>query len=154
MWGGGGLLPSNQHWPLKKALSICNRMSFLKFLRQKITISKFLSDTFWENTSWEGRGVIHPLITLNLKKGIKTSDYQPNEPIRSTTTLSIKFYMPQVNNLQPLPRGRRGVVNLKDIISGPFKYVKQNGYLKVLYWMCLEECWACEGVSSPLIIFD
>jgi hypothetical protein len=40
--------------------------------------------------------------------------------------------MPPGHNLQPLSLGLGGFVILKDIISDPFIYVEQNGYLKTL----------------------
>ena len=54
---GGGLLPSNHFWLLTKALafSISNGIElFLEFLGQQMAISKFLSNTFWENPRCEG----------------------------------------------------------------------------------------------------
>ena len=48
---GGGLLPF-KHLTNKKGTSLFNfqsNESFSKFLRQQMTVSKFLSDTFWEN---------------------------------------------------------------------------------------------------------
>ena len=53
---------------------------FPKFQRQQMATSKFLSDAFQENTRCVGDGVIHPPISLNLKKDNRTSDYQSNEP--------------------------------------------------------------------------
>jgi hypothetical protein len=40
--------------------------------------------------------------------------------------------MPQCINYNPCPVGCEGAVILKDIISGLFNYVEQNGYLKIL----------------------
>ena len=50
------------------------------------------------------------------------------------TTLSIKnLICPQGVTYIPCPEGW-GFVILKDIISGSFNYVEQNGYLKILIW--------------------
>ena len=78
--------------------------------------------------------VIHPLITLNLKKGTRTSDYRSNEPFPKFIRSSFLYipYMPPGHNLQPLPRRSWGVFIIKNIISRPFNYVEQNGYFKIL----------------------
>ena len=89
---GGGLLPFNHFWLLKRALSVSNGMSVLKFLRQQVsTISKFLSDAFLEKYKvcvcffvCMGGGVIRPPMNSNLKNCTRTSDYQSNEPPRKT----------------------------------------------------------------------
>ena len=39
-------------------------------------------------------------------------------------------------HILPCPEGCGAVVILKDVVSGPFNYVEQNGYLKI-YLMCL-----------------
>ena len=48
---------------------------FSTFLRQQMAISKFLLHAFPEMW-WD----FHPLITLNLKRGARSSDYHFNEP--------------------------------------------------------------------------
>ena len=108
---------------------------FLKFLWQQMAISKFLSDGFQGNT-WciGGRGLIHPPIALNLKKGTRTSDYQSSEPPPKFIQSPFLYipYMPPRHISQPLPWVLGGVI-LKDIISGAFNYVEQYGYLKILF---------------------
>ena len=81
---GRGLIALQSLWILKRALalSISNRMNlFSKFLRQKKAISKFLSDSFWENTRWVGG--IHPSITLNPKRALKILIGNPINPLQS-----------------------------------------------------------------------
>ena len=95
-----------------------------------MAILEFLLDAFRENTRCD----IHPSITLNLKTDTRNSDYQFNEPppkfIRSPFLYIT--YIPPGHILQPLPWGLWGVcVILKNIISWPFNYVEQNGYLNI-----------------------
>ena len=80
----GELFPSNHFWLLKKVLSISNQISlFWSFYDNK-----------WpsQNSIWcilgkyEVRG-IRPPITLNIKKGIRTSDYQSSVPTYSVGNL-------------------------------------------------------------------
>ena len=78
---------------------------------------------------------IYPLITLNLKKGTKTSDYQSNGP--NPKFLGSPFlympYMPPGDNLTTLAlRALGGGVILKGVISRPFMYIKHNGYVIIL----------------------
>jgi hypothetical protein len=104
----------------------------LKFLRQQMATSEFQSDTFRVYTRC-GMG-IHPLITLNLNKSTRTSDFKSNDPIPIFLQLPFlrKPYMRPGHNLQPLPRGHWGIVFLKNMISGPFNYAEQNSFLKIL----------------------
>ena len=72
----GGLVALQSLLTVRKGTSpfkFQSNESFLKVLKQQIAISKFISDAFQENTRFRGGG-IHTPITLNLKKGTKTSD--------------------------------------------------------------------------------
>ena len=67
----------------KKGTSPFNFQSnepFLKFLQQQMTIPKFLSDAFQENTRCRGGRGIHTPIPLNVNTGFRNSYYQSNEP--------------------------------------------------------------------------
>ena len=116
----GGFL-SNNFWLLKKILSIYHRMSiFRSSYDNKCPYIKIsITCIYWK---YKIMGCTRSPFTWNLKKGIKKSDYQSNEP-------PLKLYdypfhksscMPSEHNLKPLPRGLwegRGVFILKDIIS-------------------------------------
>jgi len=80
-------------------------MNDLCTILNKMNVSKFLLESFWEDTTREGVG--YPLITLTLKKGTRASDYQSNEnpPKIIRPPFLQKLYMPLGHNLQNLPRG-------------------------------------------------
>ena len=111
--GVGGLLPFNHFSLTKRALahSISNRMSLdLKFPRQPMATTKFLSDALRENTRFGVVGVIYSPITLNLNRGTITFDYQSNEApskFRRSPFLYVP-YMPPGHNLL-CPEGCMGV---------------------------------------------
>jgi len=72
---GEGLVALQSLSSIKKSTSPFNfqlNEHFSKFLQQQMTISKFRSDAFQENMRCGGS--IHPLITLNLTKGIITEN--------------------------------------------------------------------------------
>ena len=157
---GRGLVVFQSLPTIKKGPCLFNFQSnelFLKSLRQQIAISKLKSDAFRENTRCVcvDQGIHRP-ITLNLKKGTRTSDYRSNEPFPKFIRSSFLYipYMPPGHNLQPLPRRSWGVFIIKNIISRPFNYVEQNDDLKIwLGWV-----WGNGGcrrrVSCPPIAFD
>ena len=95
----------------------------------------------------------HPPITLNLKDGIRTSDYQSSQTPPKFTRSSFQciHYIPLGHGLQTLPCGLWGVVILKYIIPRPWKYFEQNGYLKILYWECLGKWWSWK---EGLVVFQ
>jgi len=73
-------------------------------------------------------------------------------PLRILPDHSFYTYLicPQGITYNPCPEGSREVVNLKDVISRPFNYVGQNGYLKIrIGWVWGNS--GGRGVSFPLI---
>jgi hypothetical protein len=70
--------------------------------------------------------------------------------------LSIRktLYASRAKTYNPCPEGSGGSVILKNIISGLFNYVEQNGCFKILIG-CVWGNGGCEGiVSYPQITFD
>jgi hypothetical protein len=63
------------------------------------------------------------------------------------------FICPQVITYKICPGGCGGFAILKDIISGPFNYVEQNGYLKILIECVLGNGGRERGASYPPITF-
>ena len=131
---GRGLLSSQSLLTIKKGTSPFSFQSnkrISKFLRQQMAIPKILIYAFRENTRCNGG--IHPLITLNLKKGTRTSDFQSNELppkfIRSPFPYKLVCppYMPGItyNSCPEICRG--GGVILQDKISVPCNSVEHNG---------------------------
>ena len=102
-------------------------------------------------------GVSCPTNTLNLKKGIRTYDFQPNEPPPKFMELLFprKRHMALGYNLQPLllVLWGGGRVILKDIINGPINHTKQNDHLKVFFG-CAWGNDGYEGGGCPPITFD
>ena len=153
--GGGGLFALQ-----KKGTSPLNYRSnepFSKFLRQQMAISKFRSDKFRESTRF-GCG-IHPLITFNLEKDTRSSDYQYNEPVPKfiRSPFSIYLIMPPGLYLQPLPWGLWGgggghfrqchLQRLK--IHEPSNHVGQSSYIQIFIgglWICLGKVFGDYGV--------
>jgi hypothetical protein len=54
----------------------------------------------------------------------------------------------------PSPEGCGEIFILKDLISGTFIFVEQNGYLKILIVCVLGKGGRERGASCPLITFD
>ena len=83
----------------------------------QMAISKFLSDAFQENMRcvcvWGGG--IHPPTTLNLKQGMRMSDYQSNEsPIKFIQFPFLYIpYMPQGIIYNPCSEGPGGLSSSK-----------------------------------------
>ena len=107
-----------------------------------------------------GGGGSCPSVTLTFKKSSRTSDYQSNELPSQVymTNISIKsLYVSQGITYNPCPEcfgcGGGGLHPLR-LISGPFNYAEQNGYLKIVIG-CF---WGNDGhgrrVGCPLITFD
>ena len=130
----------------------------LKFLRQQMSISKFISDVFQKNTRcWGEGGGTHPSMTLNFKTDTRSSDHQFNEsPLKFIRSPFLYIpYIPPSINYNPSPEGSGGeVVTIEDIISGPFNYVEQNGYLKIWIGCDWWNDGRGRGVSCRPITFD
>ena len=104
---------------------------------------------------WGVGGGIQSHLTLNLKNYSRTSDYQSKEPLpKFIPSCFIHIpYIPPAYNLQPLLWGPWGWVIFKDIVFGPFNYVKQNGYYKIGLGVFVK-WWAWAGDDCPPITFD
>jgi hypothetical protein len=99
-----------------------------------MTITKFLSDAFRENTRC-GRGDTHPLITLNIKKDTRTSDFKSNDPIPEflrSQFLYIYLKCPQGITYNPCPESCGECPAQKHIFYLEINYAEQNGYFKIL----------------------
>ena len=74
----------------------------------------------------------HPLITMNLKRALELLITNPMSLLRSSYDHALYTYLtcPQGTTYNPCPEGC-GVV-ISNIVSEPFNYVEQNGYLKIL----------------------
>ena len=130
---GAGLVTFQSLLTIKSvlALSISNRVSlFRSFWDNKWPFQNFYQIHFGKI---RGVGGIHPPITLNLKNGLRTSDYQSNEP-PSKFVRPPFLYIPYATRTCFITLALRaeGDVILKDIMSRPFKYVNQNAYFKIL----------------------
>ena len=94
--GEGCWLPPNQFWLLENSLfNFQSNEPFMKFLRQQITIAKFLSDILQKNAKcvWEG---VRPPITLNLIRVLKLPLINLMSPFRSLISLFLyKLYNPE-----------------------------------------------------------
>ena len=157
--GGGGGIHTLITLNLKKGTGSLNFQSnelLSKFLRQQMTIWKFLSDASRENSrcGWDTT----PQITQNLINGTITCDYQSNMPptkfIRSPF-LYISLICPQGITYNRCPEGC-GVAIIKNIISGPFNYFEQNGYLKILIGCVWGNGWRGGGLlpSNQFRLFN
>ena len=118
VWGNGRhgrrrQSPSNHFWLLEKvlALSISNRISCFRGFYD----NKWQSQNFYQIYFGKIRGrVIHPPITLDLKKGTRNSDYQSKEHLRSLYDhLSCIYLICLQGVTQPLPWGLWGLSSSK-----------------------------------------
>ena len=117
-------------------LSISNWMSCFRSFHD----SKWSFQNFYQMYFGKIRGVvgdIHSPITLGIKKGTRTSDYESNEPPPKITRSPLSYPCPE----------RWGMCRPEDIIFGPFNYVKPNSYQN-FYRMCLGKWWAWEGLVT------
>ena len=150
---GGGWFPSSKFRLLKRALevAISNRISHLRcFYNSFYTMYPGLKPK-------KKDGDIYLPLTLSLKRVLELLITIPVSPppkfIRTLFLIKTLPYMPPGHNLLPLPWGLGGVVILKAIISGPFNYVEQNDYLKILS-VCVWVNDRRKGDWLPPISFD
>ena len=96
-----------------------------------MTISKFLSDAFRENTSYGG--LIHCLVLWIWNRAVEHIISNQMSPFQSFTSFLYIPYFSPGHNLYLLPWGLwGGGFILENMISRPFNYLKQNCYLKIL----------------------
>ena len=96
-----------------------------------MTFSKVLADAFQENTRYGGISTL-PSLWIS-KRALKFLIRNSISSLRRLCNHSfyINLKHPQGITYNPCPEGFRRVVILKNIISGPFNYGEQNGYLKI-----------------------
>jgi hypothetical protein len=113
---------------------------------------KILTGCVWRNGGHE-RVLIALQYLSTIKKSTSHFNFNFLKFLRQHF-LQKKPYMPQGITYKPCLEGCEGNVILKNIFSGLFNNVEQNGYLKILIG-CVWRNGGCErGVSYPSFTFD
>ena len=150
----GGLVAIQSLFTNKKCTSPFNFQSNEPFFKVSTTINgHFKISSRCILGKYEAGGGVHPPIFWIFERALElsiTSPMSPSEVYTIILSIHTLFVLPCPD--KPCPEGYvGGGVELKDVIFGPFNYVQQNDYLKILIGCAMGNGGRGRSVSCPPI---